>query len=300
MTRRWPDTLPRASWPDYALQPAEQSLRTDMEAGAARVRRLTRVRRDLVMPEWRLTDAEMWAFRAWFGDEAVADWGSDSLAGWALTGAAATTAAVLGPSAEPVDGLDEDGSTGAHQATRAAPGVLTGQTAVVHVSLRAAARSRARVELTGRDGVARHATLDLAAGLIETASGVTEATLTSRGNGWWRLRFLAAVGSGASAAVLRIAAMDGAGETYAGTSAAALSLAEMQVRARVAERDLFLPAAADGTALGAAGGSAWFLADIATGGGLTRREARFTAMWQAKPMQGLNWQVRGALEVRDA
>ncbi len=300
MTRRWPATLPVPSWPEYGFQPQGQSLRTDMEVGAPRVRRLTRDRRDLISPEWRMTDAEMWAFQAWYYDEPVGEWGSDSLTGWSFVGASRATAPVLGPQLEPVDALVEDGTTGPHRAQRAAPGLLSGTTAVLHASLRAAARSRAWVELTGRDAVARYARVDLAAGTVDLVSGVTEATLTSRGNGWWRLRFVVPAGTGPDDAMVRIAAMDAGGLSYAGTGAAALSLAELQVRTQATSRDLFVPAAADGTALGAGAGSAWFFTDLGFGGGLTRVEARFAAPFGAKPLQGLNWQVRGQLEVRNA
>lgn len=299
MTRRWPDTLPEPSWPGYGVQPTSQVRRTQMEVGPAKTRRLTRARRDIASPPWRLTDEQMWAFTTWYYDEPVGAFGSDSLAGWNFDGASRALAPVLGPMGEPVDALVEDGSTGFHRAQFTAESVPAGTTAIAWASLRAAARSRAWVDLFGRDGVIRSVIVDLAAGVIESTSGVTTAVLTPRGNGWWRLTMTAPIGSGGDAPLMRIFAMDAGGRNYAGTSAAALSVAELQLRRSVEGRNLFVPAAGDGTALGAAAGAAWFRTQLSFGGGLTEVEARFTAEYAANPMQGLNWEAKGVLEVRN-
>lgn len=51
------------------MAPVDACARTDMEAGAARVRRRTRARNDRVTVVWGFTDAQMAVFRAWFDDE---------------------------------------------------------------------------------------------------------------------------------------------------------------------------------------------------------------------------------------
>lgn len=49
----------------------------------------------------------------------------------------------------------------------------------------------------------------------------------------------------------------------------------------------------------AAGGSAWFYISLAIGTtGIDSVEARFTGMYQASLMEGLNWSVSATLEVR--
>lgn len=300
MTRRWPDTLPGPSWPDYTVQPAPQSLRSQMEVGPPKTRRLTKARNDNVTPPFKMTDEQYWAFTTWYYDETAGAWGSDSLTGWAFDGASGALAPVLGPMNEPVDALFEDTSTGFHRAQASAEIVPAGTSAIAWASLRAAARSRAWVDLSGRDGVVRSAIVDLAAGAIESTSGVTSAVLTPRGNGWHRLTLTAPIGSGGDAPLMRIFAMDSGGRSYTGTGAAALSLAELQVRRSIAGRNLFIPAQADGKALGAAAGTAWFRTTLAFGGGLTDCEARYKAEYATKPLEGLNWEVKGLLETRDA
>lgn len=72
----WPATLPAPRLPDYQLAPVAQSLRTDMEFGAARSRRITSARLDQVAVSWVFTDAQLDAFRTWFEDDAEAAGGS--------------------------------------------------------------------------------------------------------------------------------------------------------------------------------------------------------------------------------
>ncbi len=64
----FPTTLPAPLLDGYALSPVDQTARTDMEAGAARVRRRTRARNDVLDVSWRFTQAQMAAFRSWFED----------------------------------------------------------------------------------------------------------------------------------------------------------------------------------------------------------------------------------------
>jgi hypothetical protein len=66
----WPTTLPSPE-SDYSLDPVDQTLRTDMESGAPRTRRRTTARNDKVKVVWRMTDAQLAIFRAWFEDDAT-------------------------------------------------------------------------------------------------------------------------------------------------------------------------------------------------------------------------------------
>jgi hypothetical protein len=71
----WPTTLPAPKKEGYSLRPFDQTLRTDMEVGPARVRRTTTVRNDTITLSWVMTDAQFLAFRSWFEN------GSTGLAG---------------------------------------------------------------------------------------------------------------------------------------------------------------------------------------------------------------------------
>ena len=107
--RRWPDTLPAAIEAGYGLRPVDQSIRTEMEVGQRRLRRITTARRDRVQLAWRMTDTEFEAFRAWHGDEVRSLAGaSDSLAGWSTTEAAITAGGgVAGPDGQNSDRIVE-------------------------------------------------------------------------------------------------------------------------------------------------------------------------------------------------
>ena len=63
----WPTNLP-APLANYSLDPVDQTIRTDMESGAARTRRRTSARNDKVTANWLLTDAQLNIFRDWFED----------------------------------------------------------------------------------------------------------------------------------------------------------------------------------------------------------------------------------------
>jgi hypothetical protein len=52
------------------LSPVDQTIRTDMEAGPARVRRRTHARNDFLNVSILFTAAEMAAFRTWFESDA--------------------------------------------------------------------------------------------------------------------------------------------------------------------------------------------------------------------------------------
>lgn len=75
----WPATLPAPTVSGYDIDPVDQTIRTDMEVGSARTRRRTRMRLDMINVVWRLTDAQMAIFRAWFEDDAA---GASGGAGW--------------------------------------------------------------------------------------------------------------------------------------------------------------------------------------------------------------------------
>lgn len=67
----WPATLPRPRLAGYQIAPGDQTVRTDMEVGAARVRRRSTARDDRITLEWLFTDAQLAEFRAWFDTEAA-------------------------------------------------------------------------------------------------------------------------------------------------------------------------------------------------------------------------------------
>lgn len=72
----WPVTLPSPDISGYQLSPVDPTIRTEMEAGAARARRRTAARNDLVAVSWTFTDAEMATFRTWFDSSSDAAGGS--------------------------------------------------------------------------------------------------------------------------------------------------------------------------------------------------------------------------------
>lgn len=66
----FPGTLPAPQLDGYALNPIDQTIRTDMEVGSARSRRRTATRQDKVQCSWKFTDAQMDTFRTWFDNSA--------------------------------------------------------------------------------------------------------------------------------------------------------------------------------------------------------------------------------------
>jgi hypothetical protein len=72
----WPATLPLPTAEGYDLAPADQTVRTDMEVGAARVRRRTAARQDMLAVRWVFTDDELEDFRDWFDDATKAAGGA--------------------------------------------------------------------------------------------------------------------------------------------------------------------------------------------------------------------------------
>lgn len=72
----YPSTLPKPITRGFQLQTNDMTLRTDMEVGAARVRRKTAARNDKLSVTLIFNDAQMAAFRAWFEDSDQADGGA--------------------------------------------------------------------------------------------------------------------------------------------------------------------------------------------------------------------------------
>lgn len=60
----WTIPIPRAA--GYALNPVEQTIRTDMEVGAARVRRRSSARLDKFDVSWNFSEDDFQSFRTWF------------------------------------------------------------------------------------------------------------------------------------------------------------------------------------------------------------------------------------------
>lgn len=300
--RAWPDTLPGPSKPGYKLRPVDPALRTEMEIGPKRVRRLTRARRDMVDVQWRFSDAEMVAFRAWFGDELWSFAGdSEALTGWALTNATAVQDGVVGPAGQLADKISATAVAGSHHATRSLTGAgFDNQTLVVTATLRAGGLPVGRLGYTDRAGVLRYADVTLATGAVAGQSGLTSAAVTDRGNGWWRVTLTGSTGAGAGVPQARVGALAVAGvPSFNGDGSSGIYACEKMARLQTGN-DLFLMTDAQGYALGAAGGTAWFQCPLAFGGGLTTVEARFDVTWSAEAYEGLYWGVSGRVEVRNA
>lgn len=302
MTRRWPDTLPGIIEPGFDLSPVDQSIRSDMEVGPKRLRRISVARADTVKAGWKLTDREMAAFRAWHGDEAWSLAGaSDDVTGWAETNAAVTADAVAGPALQLADMIVEDMSSGQHRIDRTLTGPLDGDEVALVASLQAAGRSAVRIGLLDRAGVFQSVDLNLASGaLTAVEAAILSCEASARGASWWRVILRVEAGTGIDDPKFRITLKDGSGNTtYTGDGSSGVSICE--VNARVATGyDLFLATDADGNAVGAAGGSAWFQMPLPLGGGFGTVEARFEAPFSAKVLSGLGWHVTGQLEVRNA
>ena len=302
MTRRWPDTLPGVITPGYSLSPIDPSLRTDMELGEPRVRRLTFARRDRSTQAWRFSDAEMGVFRAWHEDAVVSLAGdSDSIAHWSRTNATLSAGAGLSPDLIPADRLIASAASGLHNATLALPdAAIDGVDLVAWATLQAAGVTQAKLVIIGRDGVYRGGEVDLTTGAVGSVDAGVGCVVKDRGNGAWRVELRANVGTGLIDPQVRIALMDGAGGlSWTGTGLTGVDVSETQVRV-VTGQDLFIPADADGKARGAAGGAAWFLMTLPVGGGWTRKEVRFAGMYNGVAGAGLTWRVEGEVMVRDA
>lgn len=97
----WPSSLPKPMINGYALNPVDQTIRTEMDVGASRVRRRTTARNDKVSVTWMMVDAQLAAFRTWLEDGAT---GAAGGAAWfnitlpiGTSGSAAVEARFAGP-----------------------------------------------------------------------------------------------------------------------------------------------------------------------------------------------------------
>lgn len=299
--RLWPDTLPGLIAPGYALSPVDQSVRSDMETGSRRLRRITRARADSVTASCRMTDAEFAAFSAWYYSEVwSAAGGSDTQTGW--TGSEAT------PGASPVTGPDgiipwrltETVATAQHLANRSLALAPTDGAVRLAATLRNAGRRWARLGLVDRAGLLRWANIDLQTGAAGNQSGASDLRIEARATGWWRIALTVDSGTGILDPELRVAMLDDSQTAvFTGTGTAAIDICEVMVRP-VTGYDLVLRTDEDGTVLGAAGGSAWVQMPLAFGGGVRTVEARFEAPFTAEALPGLGWQIELRLEVRNA
>lgn len=94
----WPSTLPMAVVSGYGLEPAPHTVRSEMDAGPARVRRTSMGRVDTVNASWMMSREEFSAFRAWYESDAGGGWGAawfdiDLQAGQAVDGTTTTETA---------------------------------------------------------------------------------------------------------------------------------------------------------------------------------------------------------------
>lgn len=62
----YPADLPAPTVSGYQLSPVDQTIRSDMEVGTARVRRKTSARDDQISLSWTMDDTQLATFRAWF------------------------------------------------------------------------------------------------------------------------------------------------------------------------------------------------------------------------------------------
>lgn len=302
MTRRWPDTLPGAERPGYQLQPIDPSLRTEMEVGARRLRRITRARRDSVTVSWRFEDDQMAAFRAWYGDDPWSLAGdSDALTGWSLTQMGRISDGILGPAGQLADKIRATPVAGEHRASLPLPmAAFQNRVLVLMASLRAAGMGFARLGLRTMEGTLAYADVNLGSGAVVGQAGLAGLKVEPRGKGWYRVILRADTSEGPEVPEFRIWPMPApATPGYSGNNADGLHLCEHMVRLD-SGHDLYLPTTASGHALGAGGGSAWFMAPLAFGGGFAEAECRFEGGWKASISQGLRWTVSATLEVRNA
>ena len=65
----WPTTLPNPQFSGYGIEAQDATRRTDMEGGAARVRRVSTSVPDKATLKWLFDEAQMAEFRAFWEDE---------------------------------------------------------------------------------------------------------------------------------------------------------------------------------------------------------------------------------------
>ncbi len=299
--RRWSDDLPDPFTPDSALSRVDAVLRSDFDTGQ-RARRLYRAPGRRVTLSAVLTGREKAAFDAWFEDGAWSLSGaSDSFSGWTATGLGVDEGGALGPDDVACPLVTLSATTGVHQLRRTLDtyGWGTGDLCATVLSVRGSGPARLRVATMGRDGAARGIQLDLVTGAVLSAdTGVTVTADEHRGR--LRLRVLAPVSTGAEPVQAHIALLDSDGNaTFEGDGVGTVELSQVNVRPDDG-RPVFLPTAADGTALGAGEGAAWWYCPILSGHLYLRREVQVAGPLDERPRSGLNWIVGLPVLVRDA
>lgn len=302
--RRWPDVLPGASFPGYGLNPTSKVRRSEMEVGEAKVRQVTRARRDASTLTLILTDAEMGAFRSWFDDLPVSLCGdSDDLTtGWTATRMTRALSTVTGPEDCIPTRLTPTTTGGTHFLSRSLATLVSDYEAVVATfSLASAGVTFARITWVDRAGVVKTADVDLSIGAVVGTPGFPVA-IEYRSGGFWRVTADLDTGSGALAPELRLQALGPTGgDTFGGDGVAALLVCETMVRRYEGAADrLFIRSGADGRALGAAGGAGWFQMRLALGGGFSVQDCRFVDTFDAQAGANLEWTVKAKVEVRYA
>ena len=298
--RRWPDKLPAPSTPGYGMQGVDPSLRTQMEVGAQRVRRRTFARLDRIKLQWMMTPFQYAAFSAWFYGAKVSIAGaSDTILGWGLTNVTTLAAVAVSPETVLVDRIMETVTTAGHFVGKALPDAAFDNIAVLlRTTLRSAGRPNVRLSLIDRAAGEPRVDVNLATGAVTAAVNVASYSVEDRGGGWWRISLICNTAAGIGTPVIRIRLLDaGSGAAYAGDVTKGIEVCEVQARIPTGY-DLFVPADANGLAIGADGGSSWFFVPVPTDAGLVLKEARFTAMFNEDIRPGLNRVISGELEVR--
>ena len=251
--RRWPDKLPVPMQTGYGMTPAEQTIRTDMEAGAVRVRRITVGRRDVIEAAWRMTWTEMALFEAWFYD---APWSllgdSDDLTPWSRSQATLTADAIVGPDDVLADRLIETAVNASHVAFRQLLVAPPASTAILlQATKRAAGRNFARIAMLDRAGTVDQSTVDLSTGTLGSSANLISREIEPRGNGRWRMRLIADTGIGAGTPDIRINIFQtGVIGTYLGDGTSGIDICEVMARL-VTGHDLFAHTDAAGRVQGA-------------------------------------------------
>ena len=301
--RRWPDTFPVPSLPGFAIQPVDPSIRTPMEVGAARVRRRTFSRLDKVTLEWRMTPFQYAALRAWYeGLSYSLLGGSDDLAVWEFgTRTTRSIGAGISPQGLAVDRVLETVTLGQHWITRYDTKFAVDNANLQFcASVKPAGRTLGRLDIGDRNGVICYTEFDLGTGTLGAQSGLLSRSIMARGNSWYRVVIQANLGTGVSPPYVRARLRDDTGaNTYTGCVTKGFDVCETQVRF-VTGNDLFVPTETDGTTLGAAGGSSWFMMPLAMDSGLQTVECRFTTPFKSTAGAGLNRIVTAEVEVRNA
>lgn len=272
----WPSILPRPLLGGYSLNPADQTLRTDMESGAARVRRRSRARLDLVDVAWKFTDAQMAVFREWFDNSNTAEASGTAQAGGSIhsgtaqAGAASTITLAAAASAT-------------NDYYKHATLTLTGGTGSGQVR-----------EITAYAGATKVATVDAAWVTVPDATSTYDITPGTSG-------IVLAAGASATAeyykrCTLHLVGGAGLGQTR--------TITAYNGYIKLAIVDSAWATPPDATSIyeisgGADGGAAWFTTSLTTGdGGIVGNTARFNGPWKSALLPGLNHHVTARIEVR--